>query len=625
MASEDISTFRIALETLEEQGKIRVQIKEGAADGYGASDPEYPVSPFYVTCRNEVELDVSCRNEVELGRILYDTVFVGAIRERFEAFRSTLGRVNPEGPVRLRLLLEIQASPKRRDPLLNLPWELLHDGQGFLALDHGISIARCSLGVQPVERSIHPPLRVLVAFATPQTEKLKLVKPSDGEAHFQSITESLREIEPLDLRPLPHATKRSLREALTQGIHVFHFLGHGDVEIQPGVDVVGRLYLENPDTPDLADVLTSTTLRDWFNQSLLRPNLVIITACHSARIDDAPPDMGVAQSLLYAGIPAVIGMQTVIYVDEAHQFASSFYRMLAERAIVDEAVLAARRALARNSSVLRSRLRSRGTESVLQRILDLESNCICFIPSSSSLSHQEPMKNAIPFPAWAVPVLFLQGSGWLGQAPPKHEIKWQKDGKTMVYVEEGRFYVDKHPVTCEEYKKFVDETGRIWHNPWENMEDWKHIPATNITLEDALAYARWAGKHLPTLEQWQQAALAGCPDKSCQYPWGHEFRAGRCNSREMGLNRPWSIEEAEKKGCSNNAGVFDLVGNVAEWAVRKEDNGSQQGMVCGGSFREPKEHCTVQSRRIVDPDYKSEAVGFRCIATWADIVAQEAT
>jgi len=194
----------------------------------------------------------------------------------------------------------------------------------------------------------------------------------------------------------------------------------------------------------------------------------------------------------------------------------------------------------------------------------------------------------------------------------------------MVYVEEGRFYVDKYPVTCAEYQRFVSDTGRIWHNPWTHVEGWEQLPATNVALEDVLAYAEWAGKHLPTLDEWRQAALAGCPNKSQKYPWGNDFRAVRCNSREMGLNRPWTVTESEARGGSNKAGVCDLVGNVAEWVVVVEEDGSLRGMLCGGSFRELKEHCTVQSRAAADPQYASEAVGFRCVASWAEIIAQEA-
>lgn len=602
----DIPTFCIALETLEEWKKIRVQIKEEAADGQGASDPEYTNSPLYVTCRDAVEL----------GRILYNAVFIGAIRERFEAYRSTLEQTSPGGPVRLRLLLEIQTSPTRRDPLFNLPWELLHDGHGFLALDHNISIARRPIGVQAVEQPVHPPLRVLAAYATPQAEKLKGVKPSDGEAYLQSMIQALQEVKPLDLRPLPHATKQSLREALAREAHVFHFLGHGDVEIRPGVGVVGRLYLENPDTPDLADVLTSTTLRDWFNQSLFRPNLVIITACRSARTDYTP-DMGVAQSLLYAGIPAVIGMQADVYVHEACQFTSSFYRVLAERATVDDAMLAARKSLAENQSIS---LRG-GVERVFQRMLELKQLRIHYTEFAESLASKAPIKGFIPFPAWAVPVLFLQGSGWLGQEPPQPEIKWKRDGKTMVYIEEGRFYVDKYPVTCEEYQRFVNETGRVWYNPWKDKENWEKLPATNVTLEDALAYAKWAGKHLPTLEEWQQAALAGSPDKERKYPWGDEFLAGRCNTLERGLGRPWSVMESEANNGCNAVGVYDVVGNVAEWVIVERHNTSR-AMVCGGSYQDPGERCTVQQGWSFNPEERSPAVGFRCAASWAEVIAQ---
>jgi len=101
------------------------------------------------------------------------------------------------------------------------------------------------------------------------------------------------------------------------------------------------------------------------SQSKLRPNLVVFTACRSSTTDYAPA-LGVAQSMLYAGIPSVVGMQANVYLREARAFTGAFYRALVERATIDDAMLAARRSLAANQSVS---LRE-GTERVLERMLD---------------------------------------------------------------------------------------------------------------------------------------------------------------------------------------------------------------------------------------------------------------
>lgn len=613
----DIPTFHLTLET-ESERRIRVQIQDNAPDGLGKSIPEHTDSPV---CE-------SCRNEVDLGHTLYNALFIGEIGRRFEEYRRASGSGGGTESIHLRLLLEIEASPTRSDPLFNLPWELLHDGQGFLTLDHRISIARRPILVRRDVERIQAPLRVLLTYAEPQG-----LAGFDGETYLREIEQALNGTELLDLRLLPHATRTSLQQAIAEGAHFFHFLGHGDIEIASHL-VMGRLYLENPDTPGLADVLTSTTLQDWMSKAQIRPTLAVFTTCRSGNTDHAPT-LGVAQSLLYTGVSAVVGMQADIYIQEAREFAAAFYRALAERATVDDAMQAGRKAL--NRLRLSPALRH-GTETVVQRMLDLQPEipCIRYVPSgSSSLSaRQEQIKKAVPFPAWAVPVLFLQGDGWLGQDPPKPVIRWKVvegnrvyEEKEMVYVEESRFYVDKYPVTCEEYQYFVEATGRCWRNPWEHLkkelDHWEKLPATNVTLEDALAYARWAGKHLPTPDEWQQAALAGCRDKQQKYPWGDEFLAGRCNSREGRLRRPWPVIESEARYGANPAGVCDVVGNVAEWVAVIEEGKIKQAVLCGGSFSDPKEHCTVLSRSTVDsPRYASPAVGFRCVASWAEVIAQ---
>lgn len=609
----DIPTFHITLET-ESERHIRVQIQDDAPDGLGKSDPERTGSPI---CG-------SYRDEVDLGRALYKALFVGKIGERFESYRKASGYIGTTEPVRLRLLLEIEASPTRSDPLFNLPWELLHDDHGFLALDHRISIVRRPVKVKKNSETIHPPLRVLVAYAEPQAEGLTRF---NGDVYLQEIEQVLKGVELLDLKLLPHATREGLQQAIAEGTHILHFLGHGDVEIASHV-VMGRLYLENPDAPGLADVLTSTTLVDWIRRARERdqvmPKLVVFMACRSA-ITDHTPTLGVAQALLDTGVSAVVGMQADLYMEEAQAFAAAFYRMLTKRATVDDAMQAGREALNR----LQSPSLRYGAE---QRLLDLlpETPRIRYIPSgSTNLSNRlEQIKKAVLFPAWAVPVLFLQGDGWLGQEPPEPKIRWKGDNKEMVYVEEGHFYVDKYPVTCKEYQRFVEATGRLWHNPWEHLENeikhWEELPATGVTLEDALAYAKWAGKHLPTPDEWQQAALAGCPSKQQRYPWGDTFLAGRCNSRESRLRRPWPVIESEARGGANPAGVCDIAGNVAEWAAVIEEGEIRQAVLCGGSFCDPKGDCTVHSRGIVaDLRYASPAVGFRCVASWAEVIAQE--
>ena len=89
------------------------------------------------------------------------------------------------------------------------------------------------------------------------------------------------------------------------------------------------------------------------------------------------------------------------------------------------------------------------------------------------------------------------------------------------------FYMDKYPVTNAEFKKFLDASHYHPQNDLNFLRDWKNgtypdgwanKPVTWVSLEDARAYAKWAGKRLPHEWEWQYAAQ-GTDGRA--YPWGN--------------------------------------------------------------------------------------------------------
>jgi formylglycine-generating enzyme required for sulfatase activity len=268
----------------------------------------------------------------------------------------------------------------------------------------------------------------------------------------------------------------------------------------------------------------------------------------------------------------------------------------------------------------------------------------------STLTAPENTRNMMPFPGWAVPTLFARPESYTLFPPPPDKIKWPCDDKKMIYVPEYGFYIDKYPVTRSEYRRFSVATGRTV--PWQATdpqllvrifagrlsrgnpqpdnstqgcgdsqgEDWEGwLPATDVTLPDALKYAEWAGKHLPTPSEWRQAALAGCESQSWRFPWGNEERPGRCNVRESKYNHPWPVIFSTVLDGCNPVGVCDTVGNVAELA--QDEQGA--AYLCGGSYREQARDCSVHRLvRIDHPNFTNAGVGFRCAATRREYLTQ---
>jgi len=124
----------------------------------------------------------------------------------------------------------------------------------------------------------------------------------------------------------------------------------------------------------------------------------------------------------------------------------------------------------------------------------------------------------------------------------------------------GPYYIDRYPVTNYQYRNFVEQTGHRDPLLW-NEEPWNRPmqPVVFVGWDDARAYARWAGKSLPSEAQWEKAGRG--TDKRF-WAWGHEFYPDRCNCREYDLGHTSEIglfdEGVSPYGC------YDMCGNVWE-------------------------------------------------------------
>ena len=154
------------------------------------------------------------------------------------------------------------------------------------------------------------------------------------------------------------------------------------------------------------------------------------------------------------------------------------------------------------------------------------------------------------------------------------------------------YWIDRTEVTNAQFKAFLEDARylpaelhnflRHWRRGdapgaapwrWQIPADRERHPVVWVDLEDARAYARWAGKRLPREEEWQCAAGRDL------WPWGDSFDASRCNG-DSGDTTPVDRFPAGASPC----GCLDLCGNVWEWTESERDDGhTRYAIVRGGS------------------------------------------
>jgi len=193
------------------------------------------------------------------------------------------------------------------------------------------------------------------------------------------------------------------------------------------------------------------------------------------------------------------------------------------------------------------------------------------------------------------------------------------------------FFMDRTPVTNAEFKKFLDATQyhpKDSHNflrDWRNGTfpvGWAHKPVTWVSLEDARAYAAWAGKRLPHEWEWQYAAQG--PDGR-MVPWGNQWDSSAAPAPDKGraLREPSDVG-ATPKGASP-FGVMDMVGNVWQWTDEYRDAHNRAAILRGGSYYQPQGSIWYfpQAYKLNEHGKylltapgidRSGTIGFRCVA-----------
>ncbi|EDY83017.1 conserved domain protein [Verrucomicrobiia bacterium DG1235] len=249
---------------------------------------------------------------------------------------------------------------------------------------------------------------------------------------------------------------------------------------------------------------------------------------------------------------------------------------------------------------------------------------------------------------------------------------WQMEAERPVRkVRVDRFAIDRHEVTNRQYRLFLDwvqlngddsvrhedqpvgkdHTPRYWtsYNPLLQDEATAalapfssetflkdNMPVVGVDWFDAYAYAKWAGKRLPTEAEWELAARG---DDERLWPWGNSWSWGLCNiggdksgkdARDKSPDRDGYIYPAPVGSFADSAspfGCMDMAGNVAEWCadwysedaykvfpdrnpIGTIDSGYRS--IRGGSSQSVPSGVRCSARSFEEPEFRKFTLGFRC-------------
>ncbi|MFH2001189.1 MAG: SUMF1/EgtB/PvdO family nonheme iron enzyme [Planctomycetota bacterium] len=193
------------------------------------------------------------------------------------------------------------------------------------------------------------------------------------------------------------------------------------------------------------------------------------------------------------------------------------------------------------------------------------------------------------------------------------------------------YFVDRFEVTNRDFSRFMRQSGyqppdsHVFLDHWAMQLDGSlaplpddlDLPVVFVNHADALSYARFYGKDLPTREQWLWAAVGWVGKKS--FPWGDQFMNFYCNSWRSGIRGLSKVGTFEYG--KSEWGCYDLVGNAAEWcSTRATDQIEESYYILGGSWSQggtPQEEEKVFSlsshSETAETTSRNNTLGFRCV------------
>jgi formylglycine-generating enzyme required for sulfatase activity len=179
------------------------------------------------------------------------------------------------------------------------------------------------------------------------------------------------------------------------------------------------------------------------------------------------------------------------------------------------------------------------------------------------------------------------------------------------------FFMDATEVTVGLFKKFLKSSDYEpkepidWNKVYEYSPTGKH-PMIYVSWHDATAYAKWAGKRLPTEKEWEFAARGGLKNK--KYPWGDDLSI----AHEYAHYDSWNEGKGTTKPVGNlkpnGYGLFDMAGNVWEWCQDWYSEDKKYRVLRGGSWNLNPLYLRAANRGSNSPTITYGSNGFRCVS-----------
>jgi formylglycine-generating enzyme required for sulfatase activity len=191
------------------------------------------------------------------------------------------------------------------------------------------------------------------------------------------------------------------------------------------------------------------------------------------------------------------------------------------------------------------------------------------VRSPVNMSSQTTGKFLLPKQPFEPELILIPAGEFLMGSDPQQDEYARDDQQPQHRLYLPDYYLAKTPVTNRQYRAFVAATGHEAPEGWTNnapARGEEDHPVVNVSWYDARDYCHWLSEvtgrsyALPSEAEWEKGAR-GIDGRI--YPWGNQWDATRCNSKESGLGKTTSVH-AYPQGASPY-GALDMAGNVWEW------------------------------------------------------------